>query len=210
MNTSNKLTIMRIVLSVIIIVILMLPFETLGLNLPKLFVNELIVIDVKYIFAGILFIIAAITDILDGIIARKRNCVTELGKILDAIADKILVNPILIVLSATGFVHPIIPVVVIARDIFVDSFKMIMITKKIDVGAIKVGKVKTVFMMLGIIFTLFYNMPFETMNIKISDFLLIIATTLSVVSAVQYYNIMKKSIVKEEVMNIFDDEVKSA
>lgn len=192
MNTSNKLTIFRIFLSFIIVAILLLPFEALGIDLPKLFVNELIVIDVKYLIAGILFVIASITDLLDGYIARKKNCVTDLGKMLDAVADKILVNPVLIILAATGFIHPIIPVVVIMRDSFVNGLKMQAGTKGNVVSAIKLGKIKTVCMMLGIILTLFYNMPFETMNIKCSDFLLIVATTLSVVSAVQYYNLTKK------------------
>ena len=198
MNTANKLTIFRIFLSFIIVIVLLLPFETLGISLPKLFVSELIVIDVRYIIAGLLFIVAAITDSIDGYIARKKNCVTDLGKTLDAIADKILVNPVLIILASTGFIHPIIPVIVIMRDGFVNAFKMISIRNGKVIGAIKLGKVKTVFMMLGIILTLFYNMPFELINIKCSDLLLIIATTLSVVSAAQYYNLVKNNISKIE------------
>lgn len=192
MNTANKLTLFRIILAFIIVTILLLPLETLGVDLPKLFVNELIVVDLKYIIAGVLFIIAALSDVLDGFLARKKNCVTDLGKTLDAIADKILVNPVLIVLAAQGFVHPIIPVVVVMRDSFVNAFKMVASSKGNVVGAIKLGKIKTVCMMLGIILTLFYNMPFEIINIKCSDFLLIVATILSVVSAVQYYNLTKK------------------
>ena len=192
MNSANKLTILRIILSFIIIAVLLLPFETLGIELPKLFVNELIVIDLKYIIAGVLFTFAAITDLLDGFIARKKNCVTDLGKTLDAIADKILVNPVLIILAATGFIHPVIPVVVIMRDCFVNAFKMMAGSKGQVIGAIKLGKAKTVCMMLGIILTLFYNMPFETMNLKCADVLIILATILSVVSAVQYYNLTKK------------------
>lgn len=192
MNTANKLTIFRIVLSFIIVTILLLPLETLGVDLPKLFVNELIVVDVKYIIAGVLFIFAALSDLFDGYLARKKNCVTDLGKTLDAIADKILVNPVLIILAAVGFVHPIIPVVIIMRDSIVNALKMIASSKGYVVGAIKLGKAKTVCMMLGIILTLFYNMPFEIINIKCSDFLLIVATILSVVSAAQYYNLTKK------------------
>lgn len=198
MNTANKLTVLRIILAFVIVTILLLPLETLGINMPKLFVNELIVVDPKYIIVGVLFVVATLTDFLDGFLARKKNCVTDLGKTLDAIADKILVNPVLIILAATGFVHPIIPVVVVMRDIVVNDLKMIASSKGEVIGAIKLGKAKTVCMMLGIILTLFYNMPFEVINIKCSDFLLIVATILSVVSAAQYYNLTKKILAKNE------------
>lgn len=192
MNIPNKLTILRIALSFIIIIILLLPFEALGINLPKLFINELIVVDIKYLIAGALFLIASLTDLLDGFLARKLKCVTNTGKILDAIADKILVNPCLIILSATGFIHPIIPVVLVMRDSFVDALKMVAGNRGNVIGAINTGKFKTVCLMIGIILTLFYNMPFELINLKCSEFLLIIGTVLSVVSAFQYYNLTKK------------------
>ena len=192
MNIPNKLTIFRIILSFVIIIILLLPFEALGIELPKLFVNELIVVDIKYLAAGVLFIVASLTDLLDGFLARKMKCVTDLGKVLDAIADKILVNPCLIILAATGFIHPIIPATLVMRDSFVDALKMIAGNKGNVVGAITTGKFKTVCLMIGIILTLFYNMPFELINLKCSEFLLIIGVVLSVVSAFQYYNLTKK------------------
>ena len=111
-------------LSFLIITILLVPFEALGIELPKLFVNELIVVDIKYIIAGCLFIVASLTDLLDGFLARKLHCITDLGKTLDAIADKILVNPCLIILASTGFIHAIVPAVLVMRDIFVDAFKV--------------------------------------------------------------------------------------
>ena len=92
---------------------------------------------------------------------------------LDAIADKVLVNCILVILAATGFIHPIIPVIIIFRDTVVDSIKMIAGNKGHVVAAIKCGKWKTACMMLGITLTLFYNLPFETWNIQVSDILLI-------------------------------------
>lgn len=198
MNTPNKLTIFRIILSFFIIIILLLPFDALGVSLPKLFVNELIVMDVKYLIAGVLFVVAAVTDLLDGYLARKMNCVTDLGKMLDAIADKILVNPCLIILAATGFIHPIIPVVLVVRDSIVNALKMLSGNRGKVVAAIKTGKVKTVCLMIGIVLTLFYNMPFETMNLKVADFILIIATILSIVSAVQYYNLVKNNLIEKD------------
>lgn len=191
MNLPNKLTLSRIVIAIIIIMLLLFPFDAMGISLPKIFVNETIVIDTKYIIAGVLFVIASITDFLDGYIARKRDLITDYGKMMDSIADKILVNSVLVILSAYGFVHPIIPVVIIIRDSVVNSMKMIVGNKGVVVAAIKTGKVKAFLLMVGIILTLFYNLPFELLNLRVSDFLLIVATVLSLVSAFQYFELAK-------------------
>lgn len=194
MNLPNKLTISRIILSILIIVILLggdyitALFNT---EIPKLFVNESIVIDLKYIIAGILFIAASLTDFFDGYFARKYSQVTDFGKLVDAIADKVLVNSVLIILSAQGFIHPIIPVVIVFRDSAVNSIKMLAASKGKVVAAIKSGKLKTACLMVGIVLTLFYNLPFELYNISVSKVLLLIATILSIISGVEYYNLNK-------------------
>ncbi|MBQ9011165.1 MAG: CDP-diacylglycerol--glycerol-3-phosphate 3-phosphatidyltransferase, partial [Bacilli bacterium] len=90
-------------------------------------------------------------------------------------------------LCAQGFIHPIIPVVIILRDTFVDSIKMVAGSKGNVVAASKLGKVKTACMMVGLVLTLFYNLPFELWNLKVSDFLLVLAAILSVISGIQYY-----------------------
>lgn len=187
MNLPNKLTMVRMILAFIIIILLVFPFEALGIDIPKLFINESLVINIKYIIAGVLFIIASLTDFLDGYIARKYNLVTDFGKLIDAIADKVLVNSVLIILAASGFIHPIIAVIVITRDTVVNSIKMLAASKGKVVAAIKSGKIKTASLMVGITLTLFYNLPFELLNLKVSDFLMVIAAVLSLVSAIQYY-----------------------
>ncbi len=194
MNLPNKLTMLRIALSILIIAILLIPFDAMGISLYKFYVNESIVVDIKYIISGILFIIASLTDFLDGYIARKYDMVTDFGKMIDAIADKVLVNSVLIILSASGFVHPIIPVIVILRDTVVNSIKMVAGNKGKVVAAIKSGKIKTACLMVGIVLTLFYNLPFELFNFKVSDFLLIIAAIMSIISGIQYYQLNKKYI----------------
>ena len=197
MNLPNKITMSRIFLSIFIIVLLLFPIDAMGIVMPEIFVNETIVVDIKYIIAGVLFIVASLTDFLDGYIARKYNLITDFGKMIDAIADKILVNPILIILAASGFISPIIPVIIIARDSVVNSIKMIAGSKGQVVAAIKMGKLKTASLMVGITLTLFYNLPFELYNLKISDALLIIACVLSIISAAQYYSMNKKIIFED-------------
>lgn len=197
MNLPNKITISRIILSFVVIIILLFPFDAVGIEIPKLFIDETIVIDLKYIIAGILFIIASLTDFLDGRLARKYNMVTDFGKMLDAIADKVLVNSVLIILASSGFISPIIPVVIIVRDSIVNSIKMIAGSKGNVVAAIKSGKIKTACLMTGIVLTLFYNLPFELFNIKVADALLVIACIFSISSAIQYYSMNKKYIFED-------------
>ena len=187
MNLPNKLTISRLILSILIIIVLLgsgFITSLFGIEMPKLFINEAIVIDLKYIIAGVLFIIASLTDFFDGHLARKYNMVTDFGKLVDAIADKVLVNSVLIILSAQGFIHPIIPVIIIIRDSVVNSIKMLAASKGKVVAAIKLGKVKTACLMIGITLTLFYNLPFELIGISVSKLLLFVATLLSIISGI--------------------------
>ena len=187
MNTANKITISRIIMSFIIMILLLFPFELLNIKLPTYIFNGNIYIELKYIIAGILFVIASLTDFLDGYVARKYNMVTDFGKMVDAVSDKLLTNTVLVILACDGMISPIIAVVIIARDIFVDSIKMVMGNKGKAVAAIKVAKFKTASLMLGIILTLFYNIPFELINLRVSDFMLVLAAILSVISGVKYY-----------------------
>ncbi len=200
MNLPNKLTISRLILSILIIIVLLgsgFITSLFGIEMPKLFINEAIVIDLKYIIAGVLFIIASLTDFFDGHLARKYNMVTDFGKLVDAIADKVLVNSVLIILSAQGFIHPIIPVIIIIRDSVVNSIKMLAASKGKVVAAIKLGKVKTACLMIGITLTLFYNLPFELIGISVSKVLLFVATVLSIISGIEYYNLNKYILIEK-------------
>ena len=123
MNLPNKITIARIIMAVIILVIMLVPWYSLGIEWPVYQVGNISQVDLKYIVVGILFLIASVSDFLDGHIARKNNLVTDFGKVADAIADKVLVNGLLIVLAYNRVISVVIPVVIITRDIVVDSCK---------------------------------------------------------------------------------------
>ena len=191
MNLPTKITVTRLILTVFIVLLLCIPFSYFGFNFPKYDING-VVVELNYIIAGFIFIIASITDFLDGYLARKNNQVTDTGKMLDAIADKVLVNPILIILAANGFINCIIPVIIISRDIIVNAIKMEAASKGKVVAAIKSGKLKTMAMMIGISLVFFYNIPFEFINIRVDLFLLYFACIMSVVSAVQYFRLNKE------------------
>lgn len=141
MNLANKLTIFRMILVPIMVII---PF--LGIN------SEILGIPLTYIIIDMIFIIASITDKLDGYIARSRNQVTTFGKFLDPIADKILVLTAMIMLVEFGKLPAWIPVIVLAREFIVSGYRLIAVEKGGKVVAASVwGKLKTVTQMIAII-----------------------------------------------------------
>lgn len=197
MNKANKITMVRIIMSVIILILLLVPFEQFNIEFPVWTVGKRVLLDSKYVIAGVLFIIASITDFLDGYVARKYNMVTDFGKMIDAISDKLLTNTVLIVLACNQLISPVIAVVIIARDIVVDSIKMLIGNKGKAVAAIPIAKVKTATLMIGITLTFFSNLPFELIPFRVSDYLLIIAAVLSVVSGARYYIMAKEYIISK-------------
>ena len=191
-NLPNYLTTLRIILAFIIITVLLLPFEMMNISFSKYLIDESVIIDIKLIICAVLFIIASITDYYDGKIAREHNLVSNYGKVMDAIADKILVNGVLIALCGKGYISPVIPVIIVIRDIIVNSIKMISGDNGEVVGAIVTGKFKTAFLMIGIFLKLIGNYPMGMFNIALDDFFLITATVLALISGFEYFKMYKK------------------
>ena len=191
MNLPNKLTITRIILTILIIIFCLFPFYSLNFYFPKFNIAGLVV-DSTYLIAGVIYIIAALTDYFDGMIARRDNLITDTGKLLDAIADKVLVNSVLIIFAVNGFLPSFVPIIYIFRDEVVNALKMDALRKGKVVAAIKSGKIKTASMMIGLALMFFYNLPFELINLKVADFLIYFAVIMSVVSGIEYYNLWKK------------------
>lgn len=194
MNLANKLTISRMIMAAIILLILLIPWEEVGIVFPSVYVMGKVLVDTKYLVAGFIFVIACVTDYLDGAIARKDKKNTDFGATLDAIADKVLVNGVLIILAYQGFISVVIPIIIILRDICIDALRVLSAKNKVIIKASKWGKVKTIFMMCGISLMLFYNLPFEVWGIYVADILIDIATILSVISGILYFIHAKEKI----------------
>ena len=195
-NVPTKLTFLRLILALLIIILLLFPFYRIGFEF-KTFLYHSILIDVRYILCGLIFIIASFTDYLDGYIARKKKQVTNFGKFSDAIADKVLVNSVLIIFASQGFIPAIVPVVIIVRDIVVAAIRMNVAEKGVVQAAKMSGKIKTASLMIGIILTFFYNLPFELLGFQVSKFFLYFGTLMSLVSMIEYYNLNKKLLYSE-------------
>lgn len=173
-------------MAILMIILLLIPDGSFGFKWPAPLVNDE-PLSLQYIIAGIIFVIASLSDFIDGHLARKNNMVTDFGKVADAIADKVLVNGLLIVLACNSNISPVIPVVIITRDTIVDSLKMISGNKGKVVAASYLGKAKTMCMMIGLTLIMFNDFPFCYLRIPVDQFLIIVATILSVVSGCQYY-----------------------
>ena len=197
MNLPNKITVCRIALAVIILIILVFPWYQLKVRFPVFSLMGVENVDLKYLICGGLFLIASVTDFLDGYIARSQKLVTDFGKVMDAIADKVLVNGLLVILAYNSFIPLIVPVIIITRDIVVDSIKMASGNKGKVVAASWPGKIKTICMMIGITLVMFYNIPFVFFGIRVDQLFVYAATILSIVSACQYYLANKDFLFKE-------------
>lgn len=197
MNLPNKLSIFRIILVPFIVLIFLFPYDYLSIQ-PVIFSVGSINISIVQIICLILFVIASITDFIDGYLARKNDLVTSLGKFLDPIADKLLVNTLLILLACTGALSLIPVLIMIWRDVIVDGIRMLAAKNDVVMAADFSGKLKTVFQMLTIIFALLGDLPFSLISIPISEILVWICALISLYSGIEYFNKAKKFILESK------------
>ncbi len=152
MNTSNKLTIFRIMLVPIMLIIYLI-------NVP----GNILGIPLYAILLDLIFIIGALTDKVDGYLARKNNQITTFGKFLDPIADKILVISALIILVEMGNIPSWVPIIIITREFAVSGYRLVASEKNGKViAANKWGKIKTVTQMIAIIIAFLDTNSFGT------------------------------------------------
>ena len=145
LNLANKLTIFRIILVPVMAIIPYLNLQGDFLGLP-----------LTYFWMELIFIVASITDKMDGYIARSRNQVTTFGKFLDPLADKILVLTAMVLLVELGKIPAWIPIIVLAREFLVSGYRLIAVEKGGKVIAASIwGKLKTVTQMIAIILVIF-------------------------------------------------------
>ncbi|MFV0479490.1 MAG: CDP-diacylglycerol--glycerol-3-phosphate 3-phosphatidyltransferase [Anaerorhabdus sp.] len=199
MNLPNRLTVLRVLMIPIMMLIWLFPAAQMGIELPdlqiQLFNSSLTVsLAVKNLICLAVFILAAITDYFDGMIARKKNLITTFGKFADPIADKLLVSTMFVLFVADGII-PVVPVaLMIIRDTIVDGCRMLAAQNGVVVAAGYMGKVKTVIQMISIVLILLNNLPFELYRLPVSDFMLWFAAFTSVASGISYFNQLKEYI----------------
>lgn len=179
MNLPNKLTTFRVILIPVFVFFMLAPNMT-GIN--------------HYIAAAI-FIVASLTDLLDGKIARKYNLVTNFGKFMDPLADKLLVCSAMICLIQTGQLAAWIVVIIIAREFIISGFRLIASDNGVVIAASYWGKFKTTFQMLMVIVLILnVQMPFFQILGKILTYAALILTVVSLID----YIVKNKDVLKEQ------------
>ncbi|MFA5480771.1 MAG: CDP-diacylglycerol--glycerol-3-phosphate 3-phosphatidyltransferase [Bacilli bacterium] len=195
MNLPTKITISRIVIVVAMLIALFV-LSLLNINVPNVGNTG---INLVFLLTAIVFIFASATDWLDGYLARRNNQITDLGKFLDPIADKLLIDGLLIFLIvAPGYAPQNLTfslwcaIILIARDLIVDALRLIAVTKKQVIAANIFGKAKTVLQMIAIVAILLNDWPFCYLDsafpngLKIAEILVYLATAVSLLSGIIY------------------------
>ena len=181
MNLPNKITISRICLIPVFLIIMLVPFAwgevtLLGATLP-----------VTHLVGALVFIFASATDWVDGYYARKLNLVTNFGKFLDPLADKLLVSAALIVLVELGFAPSWIVIIIISREFAVTGLRLLLAEGGEVVAANMLGKIKTWAQIVAISALLLHNIIFEMFSIPFADIALWIAMIFTIWSGWDYF-----------------------
>ena len=177
-NLPNRLTMFRVILIPIILVSLFLNLST-----SNFVINHIRTIN--YIAAWT-FVIASITDFLDGHIARKKNIVTVFGSFLDPIADKFLVISSLIMLQALGRVHVLVVLILVLREMYITALRLLAMEKGLSVPVGTLGKWKTATQMVGIPMLMANDIPFGLNMPLIGTVAIYLASIFSLYSALEY------------------------
>lgn len=187
MNLPNKLSLFRIVLVPVLVLVYIFPYAQFNIDVYefRFAYTTLSLVDIS---ALLIFVVASITDFLDGYLARKYHLITSFGKFIDPIADKLLVNTSFILLAFNGSVPIVAVIVMIWRDTIVDAIRMMAANKGKVMAAGMLGKMKTVAQMVAIIVCFLNNLPFALLPFPMDDFLVWFATCISVLSGFAYFN----------------------
>jgi len=181
MNLPNKITISRILLIPIFIVILSISFDWGTYTLD----GE--AYPITHIVAAILFLIASITDWLDGYLARKYNLITNMGKFLDPLADKLLVSAAFIMLVELDLVQAWIVILIISREFAVTGLRLVAAGEGIVLAASSMGKLKTASQLIAIALLLLHNFPFVYLSLPVDIIMVYVALVLTIWSGIDYF-----------------------
>lgn len=182
MNLPNQLTVFRIILIPVFMLLLSVPFDwgtvtILGATMP-----------VVHLVAAVVFIVASLTDFLDGQIARRQKLVTNFGKFADPLADKLLVMTALIFFVELNWVAAWVVSIIVIRELAITGLRTLIVENDGQVlAAAMPGKIKTMSQMIAITFFLLHNMGFALIGLPFAEIMMWIALIATIYSGVDYF-----------------------
>lgn len=192
MNIPNKITVSRILLIPIFVIVMMFDF---GWGNMTLFGAEM---QVNYFVGALIFIIASATDWVDGYYARKYNLVTNLGKFLDPLADKLLVSAAFILLVEIDLAPAWIVIIIISREFAVTGLRLILAGQGEVVAANQLGKIKTWAQIVAISALILHNTIFTLVGIPFDDIMLYVALFFTLWSGWDYFYINRRVLLESK------------
>lgn len=196
MKAFKNLSMIHIVLVFLSLLILMIPWYQLGIEFPSFIAGGKIIVDSKYLVVGSFYIIILILNIWESRTEPYRKKELKLLMAFRNASNKILFHGLLILLAYNGFISVMIPVVMMMKDILVEMMKKLSADNGKMMEKSPLGLCEKICMHIGLIFLLFYNLPFELWNLFFADALIMIGTVLSVLNGCIYYFRAKKMLIK--------------
>lgn len=180
MNIANQLTVLRMLMIPIFLVFLLIP-----MGHSVLIVGGAHILIGRFV-AAVLFILASLTDLLDGYLARRLNLVSNFGKFMDPLADKLLVMAAFVALVGLGEIPSWMVIVILAREFAITGFRLVAVEQGQVIAASSFAKWKTTFQMLALILYLLNNLPFGDNGFPLAFIFLWIAVILTIASGWDY------------------------
>lgn len=181
MNLPNKITLSRVILIPIFMIFMLAPLPIGELTLFKQ------TMPISHLIGALIFIFASATDWVDGYLARKYNLVTNLGKFLDPLADKLLVTAALVSLVQLQFAPAWIVIIILSREFAVTGIRLIAAGEGNVIAASNIAKWKTTFQIIAIAALLLYNIPFSAVSFPFGELMLWVALILTILSGIDYF-----------------------
>ncbi|OEH85887.1 CDP-diacylglycerol--glycerol-3-phosphate 3-phosphatidyltransferase [Desulfuribacillus stibiiarsenatis] len=191
LNLANKITLTRIFLVPIVMLFMLVKFDFGRVSIVGVSTS------LSEIIAAFVFILAASTDGLDGYIARKKKMVTNLGKFLDPLADKLLISAALISLVEMGRLEAYVAVIIISREFAVTGLRLVAAADGQVIAASKLGKIKTIAQIVAVALLILNNFPFTYINLPLDLISLFFAVIITIVSGIDYFYKNRHVIIKK-------------
>jgi CDP-diacylglycerol---glycerol-3-phosphate 3-phosphatidyltransferase len=180
-NLANKITLARIFLVPVVMIFLLVRFDIGHIQIGS------VILKMNEMIATFIFILAAVTDGLDGYIARKNKMVTNLGKFLDPLADKLLITAALVSLVEMQRLDAWIAIVIISREFAVTGLRLIAAAEGYIIAASPLGKLKTIIQIVAIVSLMLNNVPFSTISFPFSLVATWLAVLITIISGLDYF-----------------------